>query len=102
MKQALMAISFLLAAVMGTSAIAQGERAFERRYDVLNERINFGMRDGTLTRQQVARLDREMNRISDLMRSARGDGRVNRGERVDIRDAIDRVERDLDQMRVRR
>jgi hypothetical protein len=92
------------AALLATTGIANA-RDYSR-YDEIDQRqanqqqrIEQGRRDGSLTREEYRRLMAEQERIADMERRAKGDGRVDRHEAARIRQAQDEASRHIYQER---
>jgi hypothetical protein len=75
-------------ALIGTSLNAVPAFADVGGYDLeyrrQQERIDQGLRNGSLTRSEAVALRDEQNRIANLIQRARRDGRVDRYERGEI------------------
>lgn len=84
------------AAVASTLAAAPAfaDRVDQRQSNQAN-RIEQGLRDGSLTRQEAARLKDEQARIAKLEREAERDGRITREERARLGAAQNRASRNI-------
>jgi hypothetical protein len=95
-------ISIVLAALiamLSVQAVAQPQTpGIDRRIAVAKDRVYDGVRLGYLTRAESDRLHREIADVEAMVRRARRDGVANYWERQDIRDALVRVERDIDRL----
>lgn len=95
-------VSFVLAALIAmvsVQAVAQGKTpGIERRITTAKDRVYDGVRQGYLTRAESDRLNREIADVEDMLRRAKQDGVANYWERQDIRDALTRVEREIDRL----
>lgn len=86
--------SLTLAAFVGASALAATPVAadeIDARQARQLQRIEQGVRAGTLTRHEARGLIEEQKRIAELERRADRDGRVDRHERAEIAAAQDRA-----------
>ena len=90
-RQAIMAATAL--AVMATSAPALA-RTINGRQATLQHRINMGIHNGSLTRAEARRLQREYFRIAWRERQYRRNG-LNGWERSDINRRLDRLSRQI-------
>jgi hypothetical protein len=70
-------------------------RDIDRRQDRQERRIENGVRDGSLTRGEAARLNGQQNYINGLERSARRDGYISPREAFEIRRAQDAASRQI-------
>ena len=96
----------LTIAVAALAALASAQVAgqtkmpnIQERVRIAQERINDGVRLGDLTRGEADRLNRELQEVRRMMKTARQDGVVYDGERRDIRERLQMVERDIDRLR---
>ncbi|OGA45793.1 MAG: hypothetical protein A3G24_13535 [Betaproteobacteria bacterium RIFCSPLOWO2_12_FULL_62_13] len=97
----LFTIAFV-ALVAATSVQVFGQTAMpriEERVRIAFDRIYDGIRMGDLTRGEAGRLIREHEAVRRLMRQVRQDGVVYKGERRDVRERLERLERDIDWLR---
>jgi hypothetical protein len=90
----------ILAAAMmfsvATPAFAEGRRAqIDRRLDNERARINAGVRDGSLTRYEAAKLRGEMRAIRAEERRARADGYISPREQARINRHADHLSRNI-------
>ena len=70
----------------------------DRRIAIAKDRVYDGVRLGYLTRVESDRLNREIANVEYMLHRAKRDGVANYWERQDIRDALVRVERDIDRL----
>lgn len=95
MKRLLIAAA-LVAAVPGLAqAYGSSTREVDRRQLNQEIRIERGLRDGTLTRFEAARLKAEQDRIQRLEYEARRDGYVSAAERDRLRAAQNSASRNI-------
>lgn len=88
-----------LIAMLSVQAVAQPRTpGIDRRIAVAKDRVYDGVRLGYLTRAESDRLNREIADVEGMVRRAKRDGIANYWERQDIRDALVRVERDIDRL----
>ncbi len=76
--------------VVGTGvaqAYSPWESGIERREAAQEHRIERGIRNGSLTREEARRLNEQQHRIDQMERSARRDGFVSPREAAEIRRA---------------
>ena len=73
---------------------AQGPVTFEARIDRLETRIESGMRQGSITRDEAAPLLRELNRLADMRRYYSRDG-FSREERRDLYQKLRELRRQI-------
>jgi hypothetical protein len=72
-----------LAIVAASTTIASADE-IDRRQNMQERRIQQGVRDGSITRQEYQRLEQEQARINALERRAKADGRVDYREAAQI------------------
>ena len=88
-----------LIAMLSVQAVAQGQTpGIDRRIVTAKDRVYDGIRLGYLTRAESDRLNREIADVEEMLRRAKRDGAANYWERQDIRDALTRIERDIDRL----
>ncbi|MEQ1713705.1 MAG: hypothetical protein ABL908_20240 [Hyphomicrobium sp.] len=86
------------AAVAVTMTLAAAPAFADRvdaRQDRQSDRIEQGIRNGSLTRTEAARLKSEQDRIAAMERAAERDGRVTRDERARLEAAQDQASRNI-------
>ena len=88
-------------AIFGSAAWAQsnGSADMYQRNVYQQQRIEQGLRDGSLTVQEAARLEQGQARINQMESRAAADGRVSRDERARINDAQNRQSAAIDRER---
>ena len=95
-------ISVVLAAfiaMLSIQVVAQTQtRGIDKRIAIAKDRVYDGVRMGYLTRGESDRLNREIADVEGMLWRAKRDGVANYWERQDIRDALVRVERDIDRL----
>ena len=87
MKRTLLTLGLIAAGATAANAYHPSGSGIDRRQGNQEWRIERGLRDGSLTRQEYARLKREQQRIEALERWARRDGVITPYEREQIRAA---------------
>ena len=88
-----------LIAMLSIQAVAQTPtRGIDKRIAIAKDRVYDGVRMGYLTRGESDRLNREIADVEGMLWRAKRDGVANYWERQDIRDALVRVERDIDRL----
>ena len=99
MSKLLSIIFAVLVSMVSVQAVAQTAMpALEDRVRIAYDRIGEGFRMGDLTRSEADRLRLEVEEIERIMRRARRDGIATKGERLEIRDRMALVERDIDRL----
>src|SRR5918992_4900288 len=87
MKRSLLTLGLIAAGATAANAYHPSGSGIDRRQGNQEWRIERGLRDGSLTRQEYARLKREQQRIEALERWPRRDGVITPYERQQIRAA---------------
>lgn len=88
-----------LIAMLSIQAVAQTQTpGIDRRIAIAKDRVYDGVRMGYLTRAESDLLNREIADVETMLRRAKRDGVANYWERQDIRDALARVERDIERL----
>lgn len=87
----LLSVSFVLA--LGAGALAQSTPSVDRREHRQQRRIRHGVRSGSLTRREAARLERQQARTRAAEARAKADGRVTARERVRLQRRENRTSR---------
>jgi uncharacterized membrane protein YebE (DUF533 family) len=82
-------------AVLSVSAVTASADEIDRRQSSQERRIQQGVRSGELTRGEYYRLETEQARIRALEARAKADGRVDRYEAAQIRQAQDNASRHI-------
>ena len=96
------AAAALIAAAVPLAAFAQGTGATPNMYDrnvYQQQRIEQGLRDGSLTVQEAAALERGQARVSQMEARALADGRLTDAERARINEAQNRQSAAIDRER---
>ena len=95
-------VNFIFVALIASAslhAVAQTQTpGIDRRIAIAKDRVYDGVRLGYLTRAESDRLNREIAGVENMLFRAKRDGVANYWERQDIRDALTRVERDIDRL----
>lgn len=99
MKVSAILATSLLAAATATFATGASADSIDRRQANQEQRIQQGLRDGSLTRREAAHLEAEQTRIRALERAAERDGHINRQERARIEAAQNSASRHIYQER---
>lgn len=81
------------------AALPASADEIDRRQYNQSKRIEQGLRDGSLTRQEAARLKAEQDRIAAMERQAERDGRLTREEKARIDRAQDQASKHIYQER---
>jgi hypothetical protein len=92
---AVLATLALAAPVLAKSPTDIRRDALEDRRADQRESIHDGRRDGGITIWEKWRLNREQRRLDRLEREALSDGRLSKGEYLDLRDARKRADRHI-------
>jgi hypothetical protein len=87
MKRTLLTLSLIAAGATAANAYHPSGNGIDRRQGHQVRRIEQGLRDGSLTRQEYVGLKQEQERIEALERWARRDGVITPYERQQIRAA---------------
>jgi len=87
----LLLVSFVLA--LGAGALAQSTPSVDRREHRQQRRIRHGVRSGSLTRREAARLERQQARTRAAEARAKADGKVTARERVRLQRRENRTSR---------
>ena len=99
MSRTISIVCAALIAMLSLQVVAQPQTpGIDRRIAIAKDRVYDGVRLGHLTRAESDRLHREIADVEGMVRRARRDGVANYWERQDIRDALVRVERDIDRL----
>lgn len=96
MKRRYLTCLIPLIGLIATPVLADHDRyhpqgKIEQRLDRQHWRIKQGVRSGELTRKEARSLRRQQRRISRLERRFSSDGWLDRGERHELRDKLDRA-----------
>ena len=89
----LLSTMFVLA--LGISVSAQTTPSVDRREHRQQRRIRHGVRSGSLTRREAARLQTQQARTRRLEAKAKSDGTVNRRERARLQSRENRTSRHI-------
>jgi hypothetical protein len=87
MKRTLLTLGLIAAGASAASAYHPSANGIDRRQWSQEQRIERGLRDGSLTRREYWRLKQEQGRIRDLENWARRDGHLTPYERYQLRRA---------------
>ena len=99
MKRTLLAIAMITAGAGAANAWGSSTPSIDRTQANQEARIRQGLRDGSLTRREAAKLESEQRRIQTLESRAKLDGVVTRGEAAQIRRAQESASRHIYQER---
>lgn len=88
-----------LAAIVLAAGSASAQTWYDAREERLQDRMDAGRRDGSLTRHEYNRLENGMDRIQSYERRAERDGRVTAQERRRLDHMLDRQGRQIHQQR---
>lgn len=93
----MMFIGVMVSLLMATTAIAAPPVKGKATHKQVNQhgRIKHGVKNGSLTRAEAARLRSQQRTIQAMKRVARADGRVTHAERVVINNAQRRASRSI-------
>jgi hypothetical protein len=87
-------IAAAIAVLTATTVVASADEVDRRQYNQ-QRRIEAGVRDGSITRQEYVRLQQEQARIADFERRAKADGRLDRSEAAILDHAQDNASRSI-------
>jgi hypothetical protein len=88
-------LSAAFAFCVAVPASAQNTPSIDRRERRQQRRIHQGVRRGTLTRREAARLERQQARTRRLEARAKSDGRITRRERLRLQRRENRTSRHI-------
>jgi septal ring factor EnvC (AmiA/AmiB activator) len=90
--------TILTAFILGASTAAMAASIGER-VNFAQQRIEQGIRSGSLTRDEASRLRDELNRVRHDESRAMRDGRLDRSERERLNTELARLERHISQLK---
>jgi polyhydroxyalkanoate synthesis regulator phasin len=90
--------TFLTALLLGASSLAMAATIGER-VDIAQQRIEQGIRSGSLTRDEARRLRDELSQVRHDESRALRDGRLDRNERERLNSELNRLERHISQLK---
>jgi len=67
----------------------------EKRQDNQDKRIQHGINKGYLTSDEISKLDSQQKAIEDMQQQFSGDGKINRNEAKQLRDALNDASKDI-------
>ena len=89
----LLSVTFVLA--IAASGFAQQTPSVDNRERRQQRRINRGVKNGTLTRREAARMERQQARTEKMEAKAKSDGVVTRKERARLQHRENRTSRHI-------
>jgi septal ring factor EnvC (AmiA/AmiB activator) len=92
-------VSSLIAVMMLGIATATMAATISERVDSAQQRIEQGIRSGSLTRGEAERLREEFRRVRHDEARAKADGRLDRNERERLNKELNRLERHISQLK---
>ena len=99
MKRLIATLALIAAGATAANAYGTSTRDIDRTQANEQARINAGVRDGSLTRGEAARLQAEQRRIEHMESRAKADGHISRAEHDRIRRAQEEASRHIYQER---